>query len=237
MTEDRYHREFGQGTLIGNDRHIFDQMLEKQVLRLGWSHACVAVDQVTKEFGVIWTRNRYAECNFVFGLVVEQAKNLNPDLYTQLTNPTPRLLPQEPAGIFDSRFTPQSHKKEMSPLSTLWGYALPRILIEQMGRGMNNKDRTNPRVFKALDILDNKIITSNDPIELVVEIAEAVCYENAKPEEVLCHLLPSGVLNEENCKMMLKDTINVMKKYAPVLIYLYNGLSDKEKGELGIAVL
>ncbi len=125
----------------------------------------------------------------------------------------------------------------MSPLSTLWGYALPRIVIEQMGRGKNNEERTQGRVFKALDIIDKAVTKSRNPIELVVKIAERVSQLNADPKAVLSHLLAAGILHEENCKTMLKAIITEMEKSAPTLNSVYKSLTLEKKQELGIVLI
>lgn len=229
-------RQFGRGDIFGGDQNFLDLPIEEQVVRLGWSHACPIVDQVIRDYGPEWTRQRYAECNFIFGLVVESAKDLNPQLAQKLTMAVPRL-PDEPPGIFDPRFTPEIHKSEMSPLSTLWGYAIPRVITEEMGRGKNNEDRTSERMLKALEIVDEIIKESESPIELAVKLSEAVSKSKADPKAVLGHLLAANLLEEENCRTMFETTAKKMKESAPVLNKVYESLSGQEKKELGIAIL
>ena len=56
MTEFRYDREFGRGTLLGDKGdNFFSKPLDQQVLEIGWSHACPVVDKVVKEYGPEWT--------------------------------------------------------------------------------------------------------------------------------------------------------------------------------------
>jgi hypothetical protein len=229
----RYGREFGKGTLLGDTGiEFFNQPIEQQVREMGWSHACPVIDQVAKEYGPEWTLHRYAECNFVFGLIAESAKNLNPNLHIQLTHAVGRL-PDEPVGVI-TKFTPESHKTKMSPLSTPWGYALPRVVIEQMGRGEGNKDRTQTRVLSSLDIIEKAVKNSTNPIELVVKISETVSNTDADPKAVLSHLLCAGVLQEENCITMFKDIVSEMKKSAPMLTKTYEGMSSEDRKKLGV---
>lgn len=52
----RYHREFGKGTLLGDEGgNFFDKPINQQVMEMGWSHACPVVDEVVKKYGPEWT--------------------------------------------------------------------------------------------------------------------------------------------------------------------------------------
>ena len=109
MTELKGGREFGRSTLLGdNGADFFNKSLTDQVTEMGWSHACPVVDEVAKEYGPEWTLKRYAECNFVFGLIVESARDLNPELYRQLTSPVPRLEGEKPGKEFKSELIPSN---------------------------------------------------------------------------------------------------------------------------------
>ena len=125
MEEKRDGRKFGFGTFLGDsDEGFLEKPIEDQVIEMGWSHACPVVDNVAKEYGPEWTLKRYAECNFVFGLVVEAAKDLNPDLHKLLIKSTLRVEGELPGKVLSNRI-PKSFSSEMSPLSTPWGYAIP----------------------------------------------------------------------------------------------------------------
>lgn len=242
----RCGRFWAAGTFTGWEKDFLELPLEEQVLRLGWSHACPVVEDVIQAYGNAWakdhpnalpseireqgllmTRARYAECNFVFGLVLESARKLNPALFEQLESPVERL-PGELFGIPDSKFVPDSTKKMMAPLSTLWGYALPRVIIEEMGRGENNKFRTPGRMLKSLNMIDQAVKSSKDPIVLVVKLAEMAAKNEGDPKEILSHLLSAGILKEENCKTMFKEVVKTMHKRAKILSKVYDLLSPEE---------
>lgn len=228
-------REFGFGTFLGDSNEtFFDKSLNEQVVEMGWSHACPVVDEVAKEYGPEWTLKRYAECNFVFGLVVESARDLNPDLYKLLTTPVPRLENELPGRSFKLDLIPESFLSKMSPLSTPWGYAIPRVIIEEMGRGKNNSERTPERLLKALDIIDVKVESSKTPIELLVKLAEHVSVLDADPKAILSHTLALGILQEEGCMTMFKEIKQQIDKYAPTLRNLYNTMSPAERTKEGI---
>ena len=234
MEEKKSGREFGVGTFLGDLGEGFvDKPLNEQVMEMGWSHACPVIDEVAKEYGPEWTLKRYAECNFVFGLVVEAAKELNPKLHKLLTTPVPRLGNELP-GVFSPKFIPESFHKEMSPLSTPWGYAIPRVIIEEMGRGKNNSERTQERLMRALKIIDVNVDSSETPIELLVKLAEHVSVLDADPKAVLSHVLASGVRKEEGCVTMFKEIKQQIDKYAPTLRNVYNTMSSVERTKEGI---
>lgn len=249
----RYGREFGKGALLGDQGdNFFQKPIEDQVRELGWSHACPVVDEVIRNYGDEFAqkhieakpedihrggaelaRARYAECNFVYGSIINTALELNRPLYEKLVKPVPRLE-NEPDGDHGLEFVPKSHLKQMSPMSTPVGYALPRVVIEQMGRGEKNSERTPERMQKALEIVEEAIKVSKTPIELVIKLSEDVSKLDADPKSVLYHLLSAGILHEENCVTMFKDIIAEMRKSAPVLTEAYDAMSSKEKQELDI---
>lgn len=213
---------------------FFDKPLNEQVIEMGWSHACPVVDEVIKEFGPEWTLKRYAECNFVFGLIVESARDLNPELYTLLTTPVVRLEGEKPGREFKPELIPSNFYKEMSPLSTPWGYALPRVVIEEMGRGENNKDRTQKRLLKSLSMIDKGVKTSKTPVELLVNLAEQASKLDANPSAVLSHTLANGILVEEGCKTMFDEIKAKIDKSATVLRKTYNSMTPDERKAEGI---
>ena len=235
MAESKSGREFGRGTLLGDKgAGFFDKPLADQVVEMGWSHACPVIDEVAREYGPEWTLKRYAECNFVFGLIVESARDLSPELHKQLTTPVARLEGEKPGREFKSEFIPDNFYKEMSPLSTPWGYALPRVVTEEMGRGENNKDRSQKRILRALSIIDKAVKSSKTPVELLVKMAEQVSKLDADPKAVLSHILANGILLEEGCKAMFDDIKHRIDKSAPVLRGAYDSMSEEERQAEGI---
>lgn len=235
MEAKKHGREFGIGTFLGNSGEDFvDKPLDDQVLDVGWSHACPVVDEVVKEYGAEWTLKRYAECNFVFGLVVESAKDLNPKLHKMLTTPVPRLKDELPGREFKPQLIPKSFEDEMSPLSTPWGYAIPRVVIEGMGRGDNNNDRTPERILKTLNLIDEVVKKAKTPVDLLVYLSEKVIDVGADPKVILSHVLVSGVLAEEGCWSIFKKIKSVIDKKAPRLKNTYDRMSLEEKSKEGI---
>lgn len=233
MTETRYGREFGKGTFLGDsgDRFV-NKPLDVQVREMGWSHACPVVDKVAREFTPEWTLRRYSECNFVFGLVVESAKDLNPALHKLLTTSVPRLKGERPGKKrIDPNFIPENFSEEMSPMSTPWGYAIPRVLIEEIGRGKDNCDRTQERILGALDVIDRSVLSSTTTTELLAKLAESVSNMHANPKAVLSHTLSVGILKEEGCKTIFKEIKEKINIYSPTLSKTYNSMSPSVRSK------
>jgi hypothetical protein len=237
MTEQRNGREFGKGTLLGdNSDDFFNKPIDEQVMEIGWSHACPVVSEVVAKYGPEWTLKRYAECNFVFGLIVESAKDSNPDLYKQLTKPVARLENEKPGeGHFNPKLVPtETFYSEMSPLSTPWGYAMPRAIIEEVGRGKNNEERTQERILKALDVIEKTVKMSKSPVELLVNMAEEVSKLDADPKAVLSHVLSADMLQEEVCKTIFVEIKREIDESAPTLRKTYDSMSKAERETEGM---
>ncbi len=203
---------FGRGTFLGDDPTILDLTPGQRLLVSAWRHACPRPIAVAEEYGLDWTRRRYDECNFVFGLICEHVKK-KPELYRQLVSPVKRL-PGERVGVFEQGRVPISYKEEMSPLSTIWGYALPRIFIEQAGR---EEERTIGRYFRGIDLLDQAIDESKTPIELLISFAEKITKRDADKDVVLGHIFEPEVMKEEQCFEMQAEISRALRRLAPRL--------------------
>ncbi|MEK7536375.1 MAG: hypothetical protein AAB559_01160 [Patescibacteria group bacterium] len=213
MSEIKYDRIFGRGRTFGDDPNFFNKSIQQKVIEIGWSHACPVVSDVVRDFGPEWTLRRYAECNFVFGIILEIARENNLELYSQLIQPVPRLEKEEPRKDLDRQFIPANFYIQMSPLSTPWGYALPRIAIEQMGRENNNKDRSQEKILKAVDTISRAVKKSRTPIDLLINLGEMIIEDQSvNSKAVLAHILSQSILIEEGCKTIfrqIKDKIDL----------------------------
>lgn len=235
MTEQKGGRNFGEGTFLGDTGYdFFSKPLSTQVEEMGWSHACPVIDEVAAQYGPEWTLKRYGECNFVHGVILDTAKRFNPNLHERLIKPVKRIESEIPGRSFNLRFIPESFTREMSPLSTPWGYALSRVIIEEMGRGENNKDRTELRIFRALSVIESGVKKSRSPVELLVRTAEMVTHLDADPKAVLSHVLAQGILEEEGSRIIFKEIKKRIGQWAPNLKKAYDSMSSEERTSLGI---
>lgn len=98
-------------------------------------------------------------------------------------------------------------------MSTPWGYALARILIEQFGRG---EEQTAERMKKGLRIVDEVVKKSKTPVELVVRLAGAVVQADARAEAVLGHIFAQEFINEGQM-FLTGSVVEELKKRAPEL--------------------
>jgi len=227
----------GFGTSTGVDSSLADLEAKEQLQKLGWSHACTDPKKVVKEFGMDWAVNRYAECNFWHGYILGRAKIINPELYGQLISAIPRSA-GEPVGSYDSQAVPPSHQTQMSPMSTPWGYALSRVLIEQFGRGKNRQERTPQRTDTGLQLLDQALEDSPDPVNFLVRLSEAVVQADADPLAVLGHVLSVEVFQEANCVTLYTAIRERIKQSAPTLWTAYQKwqqFPEDQQKQYGIA--
>lgn len=252
----------GEGVIFHPE--FFDMHLCDQISLLAFTHGCPRPRAVIEEYGKIWAqefhqanqyypdperiwihgaqaaRARYAECNTVFSIAVAEAAKVNPSLYWQIISPVPRLS-SEPAGVFEEGRVSEDYNEFIPPMSAVTGYFLPRGIIEEMGRGT---ERTGERIIKAMDILNRELKRSRDQYELAARVANAVIYKNLKNPArdgdadsviVLQHLLPAGILEEQNTLTMYKKLFKQIQIHSPILATLYNQLGSIERQKSGIA--
>ncbi len=222
--------DFGRGKFMGNNPGILLLTPEQRLQVSAWRHACPRPGEVSREYGLEWTRQRYDECDFVFSsLIIKQAKD-KPGLYQLLTSSVPRL-PNEPMGYHEADIVPESHQTEMSPLSTPWGYALPRVFIEIAGRG---QERSPDKYLKALDMLNEAVQKSNTPVELLANLSETAIKSGVTAEKILGHIFAPGILEEENCITMFNQIADSTRQYAPTLWEYYSKLPIAQRKKLGL---
>lgn len=225
----RYNRRWGDGQFLGDDPTILYESPEGLARAMAWSQACPNPKAVMAEYGVIWTLQRYAECNFCYGLIFAQAERYNPALALELTRGIWRP-DGEPVGAYDPLAAPQMHRWLMSRLSTPWGYALPRVLIEQFGRA---DEKTDQRILRGLNILERVTKTAQTPQELLARLANAVIKADAQPEAVLGHVL-AVELEHEGAGSALVTVAQALKRHAPRLWQYYESLSPDKRQEDGM---
>lgn len=221
-------RDFGSSkTGVGHPELFQGAYLPRTYIQAAW-HACPKPNGVMASYDTPEkperTFQRYFSCDaWHTWAILEQSRRSNPDLYRQLTTPVPRLR-DEPVGLYEPEAVPPSHQYEMSPLSTPWGYALSRVLIEQFGR---DEACTGDRITSGLSMLVAVIPNSKTPIELLSTLANIVTTKGqADPETVLSHILSPGILKEENCRTMYKEIATSLRQNAPLLWKTYVDLAQ-----------
>lgn len=123
----------------------------------------------------------------------------------------------------------------MAPRATTWGYALPRVAIEQAGRLGQSRDQK--RFFKAMDILDASVINSSSPNELLALLAEKAIENDADPIAVLGHIFAKEIPEEHGSLRPLRKIAKKIEEKAPKLWRKYKRLSPGEKDKNNIVNL
>lgn len=238
----RYDRFFGEGTLIGDDcdlDNFFGQSIRDQAIQLGWSNGCPVVQELTDptnpNFGPEKMRARYAEVNFWGRYIVEQARKSNPHLDYQLSKPRERAkdIDNQPLlGKHEPESVPGTHLDVMSPMSGIYGYAAPRILIEEMGRG---EERTTDRVIHALNILDMAITNSGGhPAKFLCRLAGLCSKSQAGILNVLSHFTSQGYLDEELDYDGVWWNLKHLEAIDPRLFHAFKSLTPEQRQKYGI---
>lgn len=241
--------DFGSAKFLGDDPDIQLLTPKERAYVSAWRHACPRPDEVINYYGNRWleawrqdernfelpeptveeieahgiamTRRRYDECDFVTEWVVEQVRNRGEsktELLKALTSPVERL-PGELAGYREPGRVPESHEHQMSRLSTLFGFALARVGIEQFGWEV--APRTWERYERGLDAIDRAIDISNTPHELVANLAKLVTEMDAEPDRVLGHSFELGIREEEHNFTEFDVMTKTFAENAPVLYARY----------------
>lgn len=260
MTEkvDYGSRKFGDFRSIGNSPNDFiDRPVQERVFLAARSHLCPIPEEVIDSYTARYIKNfakggetlpdaeiggmrmaisRYTECNFTMKeIILHSVKEKNPTLYKNLVTPLPRIPGEEFNQNLKPNYIPKDFSQRMRLASTVYGYALPRILIVQFGENRDESDvRSQERILKGLYLLDKLIPKYNDPIEFTVKLAEEVSKLDANPNRVIYHLFSMGILQEQGCKDMFKKTFSTLEKKAPNLWSTYQKLLQ-EKGESALA--
>jgi hypothetical protein len=162
--------EFGRGHFVGpvmEDPTFFDMSPADQARILGWADSCPVVEELIEARGAKAMRNRYGEVNFWFGEIGRLVKEVNPLLYQDLNTHIVRQ-PSEPIGKHEEQSIPEAAYTEISPMGRLAGYALSRLLIEQIGSGKDlSKREVQGRLVRGLDIIEEAAARATTPMELL----------------------------------------------------------------------
>lgn len=250
-------RKFGDFRSIGNNPNDFiNRPVQERVFLAARSHLCPVPEEVIDSYTAKYIKNlalkgeslpdaeiggmkmaidRYTECNFTMKeIILHSVKANNLTLYKNLITPVDRLSGEEPDPGLNPKYLPKDFHQKMRLASTVYGYALPRILIVQFGENRKPDDvRNQERILKGLSLLDKLIPKFDDPVEFTVKLAEEVSKLDANPERVLYHLFSLGILKEEGCKTMFKQTLDLVEKKAPILWSTYQRLL-RDEGEVGL---
>jgi hypothetical protein len=227
-----HNKYFGTFYIPGErDNFFMDLPLEERVLVLAMLDACPEPQNMIETFAHQWIINRYKECNYVSGLIVEKAKELNKHVANQMLAKKPRLPGEVPQG-YEPEAVPDDYEEYLYPGAQAVGYAASRVLIEQFGR-QEPWQIGDERVKKGFYLLESALKVSRDPIEFLVVLAQFVTLADAEPKAVLGHLLAIE-LKGEGIYTQIKQIGRKMRSSAPELWECYCELTPQERAEAGM---
>lgn len=124
----------------------------------------------------------------------------------------------------------------MPASTTLVGYAMPRLVIDQLGGDEVPQDMRIARLNRGLQVLDEAVQFTKSPEELLIKFADDLRYTgDLKTLDVLKRILPLAWYEQNQAKSMLVRLKNVLIEKAPNLWDEYAALSEDDKAQNGIA--
>ena len=235
-TEVRHGRKFGDNQLVRGDSDIFFKLpAEIQAAAAAWSEGCPVKNKVVNRKGPEEARLRYHNVIIARLWILSTAKDLNPDLHTQLTQSLTREK-GEPVGVYEPVNAPASIKDTIVANNTPWGYALPRMIVDFMSPDdEQTPDQVKERSSQMMAILKSSVESSRTPIEFMARFAKLMVVVGVDPKTILKTMLSAGYLEENNTYKLFQELKGQLQQVAPTLFYYYQSLSSQEKAEAKIA--
>lgn len=241
--------DFASGKFLGDDERIQNLSPKSRAYVSAWRHGCPRPDEVIKYYGKQWlenerkrgnqskipaktildhgialTRRRYDECDFVTGVIQDEAKRLGKGRLARSLRAPKKRLENEPAGYYEAGRVPENYGEVRNNLSTLVGYALPRVLIETFGWGTD--ELRNWEDYEAgLKILDTVIKSSATPAELLARVSNLAFKRGISEEKILSHVLSPGIEEEQNNHKEYADVKDALRVHAPKIWKYYETIS------------
>jgi hypothetical protein len=225
--------QFGQGSFVGTvsaHPEFFLMPVQDQARILGWANSCPVVEELTDPNNTAPGRGpeamieRYGQINFWFGYIAREVETLNPNVYEQLMTPMQRCEGEE-VGKHEAASVPVTHFTEMAPLSTLAGFSLPRLFIEQLGLGKGlSTEMVRERFARGQAVLEVAATTATSPNELLALVSEGVAHADVDPRAILKNVLSAGWLDEHNALTMRDDFLNSLQRLAPTVWQTYTSV-------------
>jgi hypothetical protein len=230
---EQFGRLFSDNKLLGDDYTFPQKPINEQVDSIAWSEGCPVKNRVVGNNGPEVARDRYGEIIFARQMILEEAREHNPQLYQDLTVSLTRN-PNEPVGKHEPESVPQSHITTIDANNTPWGFSLPRILLDQFGKRDN---RTQGRIQSGLEMLEEIVKEVHSPLEFMAVLAEQAVKADADIDTVLKSTLSRGYLGEENTHKLYHELAIQLQKHAPTLWQRYLELDIHQRTKFGIADL
>lgn len=245
MATERFGREWGDNTLIGNGDQgasFVDDLAEgywEHIARtLGFSEACPVVPSLIIQRGSEPMARRYAEAITWRKVFINELENAGRnDLANQLVTAKRRREP----GVYDKGWVPVEHARYIEGTESLAGWSLPRLTIAFHGHD-------EKRMHEAMVIIEQSAIMAKEKYfsirEFLVYFANKIATHahekyNQPATDFLRQLLSKGKLHQDNLHEEFEIVYEYMKNMQEesVLWDAYQELSEEDCDELGIACI
>lgn len=234
--------KFGHGeffTHVGKEG--LDQLEGRELARsLGWAAGCPVVERLTDPTNAAPGRgseamiDRYGEVSFWYRQMLESVREVNTDLAEQLESPVEReVSDRDIMRDWDALSIPDDYFESMSPIGTLAGYALPRVLLEEIDYNNPDVDQTEVqwRIVEALDVFETFALDADDVYELTAQFAQYAVEHHADVDRVINHVLSDGWLGEHGAIWMHAHMFEAIEENAPTISARYHELYLQDTGE------
>lgn len=223
--------QFGNGSFVGDLLRPEDTTLDLEprdiARKLGSAAGCPVVERLTDPENTKPGRgseamiDRYGEVSFWYGELAGRLHSIKPELVSSLYEPTARKEGDKERMIaYDEQSIPDNHFELMQGLGTLYGYALPRIMIEEIrGRDDSAQDEVSvqDRMVAGIEAFESVCRDSDDMYELTAKFSEMIASLDGDNKSILGHILPPGWLEEHGATWMFSDMREAVREHAPVL--------------------
>lgn len=227
---DRYGVIFGSGEPVS----LIDEESKTNygaAFAEAWRNGCPVPGAVIDGYGSKWARGRYSETSDLYWHVGTIIRKFSSSLNQEYKVTRTRRNGEKKPLLHEPRNVPSNHLVEIAPLSFIAGYAIPRIVIEEI--------RANERVLGNADYdfkstVVGAVTKSQNTLELLVHTAESAVNSATSPRRVLHHLLSKGNLREERTYRAFDEIAVIMQEVAPNLWQVYQGLSAQDRKKLDV---
>jgi hypothetical protein len=222
----------GQQSDLLNNPAFYDLPLEQQASELGSRTGCpVAQELIHSDApgrGPENMRDRYGEVNFWYRYITHDLESANGSLAEQFKQPVPRAE-DEPVGKHEPESVPAAYQKFIPATETIYGYSLPRMIIDQLQCPGSDQVETQRELIFVLGAVEDAAKVSQSPMELMARTAEGFAGHGANIDGLLKQMLGQGWVELHNAMSMTDAAKAALREYAPQVWEYYNSLSEADK--------
>jgi hypothetical protein len=228
--------KFGTGKQsdLLNNPAFYDLPVEQQASQLGARIGCpVAKELIHSDApgrGPESMRDRYGEVNFWYRYITHELESSNIPLAEQFMRPVSRAE-GEPVGKHEPESVSVSYSGTIPPTEALYGYSLPRMIVDQLQCANGDQIEVQRRLISVLGAVEDAAQVSRTPMELMARTAEGFAEHGADKAGLLKQMLGQGWLELHNATSMLSDAKEALRKHAPQVWAYYESLPEAEKAE------